>query len=39
MTADRLAGEVAFSESVVASVRHEFLPIDRGLLWEEGGRY
>jgi predicted TIM-barrel fold metal-dependent hydrolase len=29
MTADGLAGEVAFSESVVASVRQEFLPIEQ----------
>jgi uncharacterized protein len=29
MSADGLAGEVAFSESVVASVRQEFLPIEQ----------
>jgi len=29
VTADRLAGEIAFSESVVASVRQEFLPIEQ----------
>ena len=29
VTADRLAGEIAFSESVAASVRHEFLPIEQ----------